>query len=202
MKYLINEEKDKIIVTKSINRFLGIAFFILGSIFNLIFFSAYIMVFIGNVDTITFIGTTFIVTAYLPFIDILFIIGGGFIVGTFYFSFWTEGWKTKATLKENEKRIEFFSGIFFIKKKSYVHKNEINDLYIEKIPIDEMQSFFLYQVILKSKNIIKNTEFEKILIRGTDKNRIHSVGLKLIKLISIEEEMKYQTVERTILRKK
>jgi hypothetical protein len=202
MKYLIKEEKEKIIVTKNINRLLGIVFGVLGTTFNLIFFSAYIMVFIGQIDTLNILGTAFFVATFLPFFDILFLMGGGFIVGAFYFCCWTEGWETKSGVRKKSSGIEFFSGIFNLKKKDFISKNELNDLYVEKIPIDELQSFFLYQIILKSQNIIKNIENEKILIKDTDKNRIHSIGLKIIRILNLEKELEYKTVERKILRKK
>ncbi|MHA1990631.1 MAG: hypothetical protein ACW981_17055 [Candidatus Hodarchaeales archaeon] len=200
MKYLLREEKEKLVVTKKLNRFLGIIFFILGTIFCLTFFSVYIMVFIGQIDTLSIIGTTYFVASFLPFFDILFVMGGGLIVGAFYFSFWSEGWETKSGDMEKLAGIEFFSGVFNFKKRDFISKNELNDLYVEKIPIDELQSFFLYQIILKSQNIKKNEEIEKILIKDTDKDRIHLIGLKLIKILCFEKELDYRIVEREILR--
>lgn len=191
MKYSVNEDENSLIVTKKVKRYLAPFFAFLGIISISLFFLGYLSVFDQD-DPVNFFGTTVFLSYFTSFIDLFLAISGGFLMGTVYFCCWREGWEVRRGSKEKQAEILFFYGFGNLIKTRIFQTEEIDSIYVKKIPLDELETFFMYRLHFIAKNIREKEPFEKTLLIDTDYNQIHSLGVKALILLKIDSKLQYK----------
>ena len=190
MKNVIKEDEDYILVTKNVKRYLAPFFGFLGFICIGIFFIGYLSIFSQD-DSITFFGITILQSFFTGFIDLFLAISGGFLLGTIYFCCWNEGWEIRQ-INDKISEILFFWGFGKFKKVDKYQTKEITTIYVKKIPIDELNTFFIYKLQFEAKNTRENETIKKVLLIDTDYNQIHSIGVKALSLLHLDHQLQYK----------
>lgn len=191
IKYIIKEDENYIIVTKKIKRYLAPFFAIIGIISISIFFLGYQSIF-NQVDSVNFFGITVLLSIFTSFIDLFLVISGGFLMGSIYFCCWTEGWEINKKKNGKPSEILFFWGFANLKKTTKFLTAEIDSIYVQKIPLDELETFFIYKLQFLAKITEEKAFFQKTLLIDSDYNQIHSLGLKTLSLLQIEFKLLYK----------
>jgi hypothetical protein len=190
MDYSIKEDKQSLMVTKKVYRVLAPFFAFVGIVTISLFFFGYYSLF-NDIDSVNFFGFTVFTSFLTNFIDLYLAISGGFILGTIYFCCWSEGWEITKSTPELIPKLNFFWKLGFFKKIKTYSNTEIETIYVKKIPLDELKLYFMYQLIVVIKKNDEKDKTEKILLIDSDTNYIHSLGLKSLANLLIEEKLNY-----------
>ena len=188
----IHSDTNHIRVTNKKKRFLVPIFAILGFIFSVITFLGYYNL-LYDVNPINIYGISVAFTLFSNFIEIFLSLTGGFILGTLYFCCWEEGWEIN-TVSPNIASFEFFKGFGFIKKTKIYSKSEINEIFVEKIPYDELGMIFLYKLEFLAISKENQQPVEKTLLMDLDHHQIHAVGTQILALLQVKSKLVYKKV--------
>ncbi|MHA1966396.1 MAG: hypothetical protein ACW964_01215, partial [Candidatus Hodarchaeales archaeon] len=94
-----------------------------------------VLSFVDSTGSFSFIWLTIIYSDLIPFIPILFMFGGGCFLIAMKEFFWLEGWRLK------DGQFTIYWQFFRLKKQKFVPFSQIQNISINKIPLDQIGIF-------------------------------------------------------------